>query len=77
MPPSAPAVPTLLSCSDIARRIRRKRGSCDRVSVWRAIQRLQLEPALKTAGGICFYNKEQAEAVADDMRKATRKSDGK
>lgn len=82
MPTSAPAVPapipTLLSCSDIAKRIGRKRGRCHRVSVWRVVQRLKLTPAYKTkTGGFEFFTEEQALVIAAAMRKGNRNVSGK
>lgn len=68
MPVADPSTPDLLTCSDIAARIARTRGSCNRASVWRAIQRLKIT-AKMTVGKFSFYTEGDADQIASSMRK--------
>lgn len=67
MPSATPQPSELLTCSAIAERIAIRRGSCNRASVWRIIQRLQIHPALK-AGNYSLYTVDDAETIESSMR---------
>jgi len=67
------AVPTY-SCLAMARAIAATRGHCNRVSVWRAIQRLQLEPVIINEQGYKFYSAEQLSQVREQLRTPNAKA---
>lgn len=73
---SPPDVATtdLLTCSAIAERIAERRGSCNRSSVWRAIQRLRIAPAL-IVGKYSFYTQANAETISAEMRRHNAKGE--
>lgn len=68
--PSPPAVAPadLLTCSAIAELIAGTRGNCNRSSVWRAIKRLKISPAL-IIGKYSFYTQANAETISTEMRR--------
>lgn len=67
--PATTATPAdFLSCTDIAAQIASERGGCCRSSVWRAIQRLAIRPAL-TVGKYNFYTAADAKTISAEMRR--------
>ena len=58
--------PTLFSCSDLARLLRR-----NRVAVWRAIERLAIPPAATVSNGrVKLYGSETLLRLQNSLRKA-------
>lgn len=76
-PKPAAVLPKLLICSDIARLIAKKRGHCNRVSVWRAIKRLKLRPIATTGKNLQLYSEEQAATIEANLRSANNGSGSK
>jgi len=72
-PPPPPVL--LLTTTDIADRIRKgERGACNGVSVWRAIQRLGIQPTQSPGRGqIKLYTEADADAVEKSLRPPNKK----
>lgn len=64
--PPPPNVP-LFTCSQIAARVAQSRGTCHRTNVWRAINRLKIQPAL-TVANFNFYTEADADRILSQMR---------